>query len=49
MKREKAGDHRFVYRCGKCGLIIKGSSDPTPTDDYKKAYEILTGQEGPEN
>lgn len=49
MKREQAGDHRFIYRCRRCGLIIKGSNDQTPTDDYRKAFQIITGQEGPES
>ena len=34
MKREKAKDHTFIYRCNRCGLIIKGQNDKS---EYKEA------------
>jgi uncharacterized Zn finger protein len=41
MKREKTQSHTFIYRCSKCGLIIKGQNDK---NDYEEAYKIVTGQ-----
>lgn len=44
MKRQKLTEYGFRYVCPNCGLII-GRKEAEPEDDYKEAYEILTGKD----